>query len=58
MTIFDFFKQVTTDKKPWLSFTEDEQKAFNPYMLHKIVSMTEAYIEVANMGQSLPYTDK
>ena len=58
MTIFDFFKQVTTDKKPWSSFTEDEQKAFNPYMLHKIVSMTEAYIEVANMGQSLPYTDK
>jgi len=58
MTIFDFFKQVTTDKKPWSSFTEDEKKAFNPYMLHKIVSMTEAYIEVANMGQSLPYTDK
>ena len=58
MTIFDFFKQVTTDKKPWSSFTEDEQKAFNPYMLHKIVSMTEAYIEVANIGQSLPYTDK
>jgi hypothetical protein len=58
MTIFDFFKQVTTDKKPWSSFTEDEQKAFNPYMLHKIVSMTEAYIEVANLGQSLPYTDK
>ena len=58
MTIFDFFKQVTTDKKPWSSFTEDEQKAFNPYILHKIVSMTEAYIEVANIGQSLPYTDK
>jgi hypothetical protein len=58
MTIFDFFKQVTTDKKSWSSFTEDEQKAFNPYMLHKIVSMTEAYIEVANIGQSLPYTDK
>ena len=58
MTIFDFFKQVTTDKKPWSSFTEDEQKAFNPYMLHKIVSMTEAYIEVANIGPSLPYTDK
>ena len=58
MTIFDFFKQVTTDKKPWSSFTEDEQKAFNPYMLHKIVSMTEAYIEVAHIGQSLPYTDK
>jgi len=58
MTIFDFFKQVTTDKKPWSSFTEDEQKAFSPYMLHKIVSMTEAYIEVANIGQSLPYTDK
>jgi hypothetical protein len=58
MTIFDFFKQVTTDKKPWSSFTEDEQKAFNPYMLHKIVSMTEAYIGVANIGQSLPYIDK
>jgi hypothetical protein len=58
MTIFDFFKHVTTDKKSWSSFTEDEQKAFNSFMLHRIVSMTEAYINVANIGQSLPYTDK
>jgi hypothetical protein len=58
MSPFDFFKQVTIDKKPWSSFTDDEQKAFNAYLLHKVVSMTEAYIEVANIAQSLPHTEK
>jgi hypothetical protein len=57
-TVFDWFKEITTDKRPWSFFDDDFKKEFNVFLIHKIVSMTEAYIDVANIGQSLPYTDK
>jgi len=51
MTIFDWFKQVTYNKDPWSSFSEEDQAAFNPYMVHRLVSMYEPYIELANYLQ-------
>ena len=51
MTIFDWFKQVTYSKDPWYSFSEEDQAAFNPYMVHRLVSMYEPYIELANYLQ-------
>ena len=58
MTIFDWLKQITTDKKPWSSFTKDQQESFNSYMVHRFVSMYEGYTEVANYGQRIPYPEK
>jgi hypothetical protein len=58
MTIFDWLKQITTDKKPWSSFTKDQQESFNSYMVHRFVSMYEGYTEVANHGQRIPYPEK
>jgi len=58
MTIFDWLKEVTTTKKPWSSFTEDQQESFNSYMVHRFVSMYEGYTEVANYGQRIPYPEK
>jgi hypothetical protein len=58
VTIFDWLKQITSDKKSWKSFTEDQQNSFNSYMIHRFVSMYEPYVEVANLGQSIPYPDK
>ena len=58
MTIFDWLKQITLDKKPWSSFTEDQQESFNSYMVHRFVSMYEGYTEVANYGQRIPYPEK
>jgi hypothetical protein len=58
MTLFDFLKEITGKKSPWSSFNEEDKKQFNPYMVHKYISMYEPYIEVANIGQSLPHTDK
>jgi len=58
MTIFDWLKSITVDKKPWSSFTEDQQESFNSYMVHRFVSMYEGYTEVANYGQRIPYPDK
>lgn len=58
MTIFDWLKQITVDKKPWSSFTEDQRESFNSYMVHRFVSMYEGYTEVANYGQRIPYPEK
>jgi hypothetical protein len=58
MTIFDWLKEITTTKKPWSSFTEDQQESFNSYMVHRFVSMYEGYTEVANYGQRIPYPEK
>ena len=58
MTIFDWLKNITVDKKPWSSFTEVQQESFNSYMVHRFVSMYEGYTEVANFGQRIPYPEK
>ena len=58
MTIFDWLKEITGTKKQWSSFNEDDQKQFNPYMVHRYISMYEPYIEVANFAQTLPQNDK
>jgi len=58
MKIFDWLKQITGDKKPWSSFSEDDHKQFSPYMVHRYISMYEPYVEVANYAQSLPQNDK
>ena len=58
MTIFDWLKEITTNKTPWASFTEDQRESFNSYMVHRFVSMYEGYTEVANYGQRIPYPDK
>jgi len=58
VTIFDFLKEITGKKKQWSSFSEEDQKQFNPYMVHRYISMYEPYIEVANIAQLLPQNDK
>jgi N-glycosylase/DNA lyase len=51
MTIFDWLKQVTHIKDPWSSFSDEDKATFNPYMLHRFISMHEPYIELANYLQ-------
>ena len=51
MTIFDWFKQVTYIKDPWSSFSEEDKATFNPYMMHRLVSMYEPYLELAKYLQ-------
>jgi hypothetical protein len=58
VTIFDWLKEITTNKTSWASFTEDQRESFNSYMVHRFVSMYEGYTEVANYGQRIPYPDK
>jgi hypothetical protein len=51
LTIFDWLKQVTYIKDPWSSFSDEDKATFNPYMLHRFISMHEPYIELANYLQ-------
>jgi hypothetical protein len=58
MTIFDWLKEITYNKSKWESFTEEDKKSFEPYMIHRFLSMNPEYIEFVNLVQTFPYTDK
>ena len=58
MQIFDWLKQITYEKQSWDSFTEEDRASFNPYMVHRFLSMNPEYIEFVNLIQSIPYTEK
>ena len=58
MQIFDWLKQITYEKQSWDSFTEEDRASFNPYMIHRFLSMNPEYIEFVNLIQSIPYTEK
>ena len=57
-TIFNWLEQITYEKKDWKNFTEDQQSSFNPYMVHRFLSMYEGYIDITNVVQKFPYTEK
>jgi hypothetical protein len=58
MQIFDWLKQITYKKQSWDSFTEEDKVSFNPYMIHRFLSMNPEYIEFVNLIQNIPYTEK
>ena len=58
MKLWDWLNQITYEKQDWSSFTEDQQASFNPYMIHRFVSMYNGYIDIANVAQKLPLTEK
>ena len=51
MTIFDWINQILVTKKHWNEFTEDEQKKFSPFIIHRWLSMDKDFIEVVNVFQ-------
>jgi len=58
MTLFDWLNEITFNKREWSSFSEDQRESFNSYMVHRYVSMYIGYIELANIAQKLPLTEK
>ena len=58
MKLWDWLNQITYEKQDWSSFTEDQQASFNPYMIHRFVSMYNGYIDIANIAQKIPLTEK
>ena len=58
LTIFDWLKEITYNKSPWNSFTEEDRESFNPYMIHRFLSMNPDYVDFVNTVQIVPYTNK
>jgi len=52
-SIFDWIKAIIDTKPTWDSFTPDQQKQFNNYMIHRFLSMNPKYIEIVNYIQGL-----
>lgn len=50
---FDYIKLLTSNKTSWKNLTETQRKDFQPYMIHRILSMHVDLIDVANYVQQL-----
>jgi hypothetical protein len=44
----DFIKYLTTDKKEWKNLSASDQKAFQPYIINRWLSMDLYYCEAIN----------
>ena len=56
--IFNWLKEITINKSDWGSFTEKQKEEFIPYMINRFLSMNEYYIDLVNVVQRIPYTEK
>lgn len=56
-TIFDFIKAIIDEKSEWESFTQDQTKIFNNYLILRFLSMNPHYIEIINYIQGLNIKD-
>lgn len=51
MTPFIAISYLTDKKVRWEDLTTEEQKAFNPFMVNRILSMSPEYLELINYVQ-------
>lgn len=58
ITLFDWLDNISVKKQDWDSFSDDDKESFNPYMVHRFISMYEPYIDIVNIVQKIPYTEK
>jgi hypothetical protein len=53
MTLFDWLTEITFNKTPPENFSDDSWDSFNPYMVHRYLSMKVDYIELVNYVQKM-----
>ena len=58
MTLFDWLKEITTNKTSWENFSEKDRESFNTFMINRYLSMNIDYIEIVNYIQKIPLTEK
>ena len=56
--IFDWLQHITLYKTPTSEFTDNDWEKFNSYMVHRFISMSPYYVEVADYAQSMLPTMK
>ena len=52
--IFDWLTEITINKSPVDSFSDEDWKQWNSYMIHRFISMNQNYVEIANILQKFP----
>lgn len=55
--IFDFIKSIIDTKQSWDTFHQEHRKQFNPYMVHRFLSMNPKYLDIVNYVQGLNIQD-
>ena len=58
ITLFNWLDNLTLNKQDWDSFSNEDKESFNPYMMHRFISMYEPYIDLVNVIQKIPYVEK
>jgi hypothetical protein len=56
-SIFDFVKSIIDTKQSWDTFHQEHRKQFNPYMVHRFLSMNPKYLDIVNYVQGLNIQD-
>lgn len=56
-TIFDFVKAIVLTKPKWNSFTPEQKKLFQPFLIHRFLSMNPYYIDLVNFISGLNTQD-
>lgn len=56
--IFDWLKEINTNKSPVDSFTDSDWEVWNSYMIHRFLSQNEDFLELVNEVQSFPPQNK
>ena len=51
MTILDWIKNILVHKSKWKTFSETDQKSFNPFIVNRWLSMDKDFIEIVNIFQ-------
>ena len=56
--IFDWLQHITLYKTPSTEFTDNDWENFNSYMVHRFISMSPYYVEIADLAQGLMPNNK
>lgn len=51
ISIFDTVKRLMTTKEKWIDLSEEEQSIFSNWMVNKVLSMNEDFVELVNTVQ-------
>ncbi len=54
MSPFDWLKQITVEKKPWDSFSDEDKDGFNAFIINKALSYNQHYIPIVEMAMTYP----
>lgn len=58
MTPFDFLKLIHNKKVKWEGLNEDEQKAYNTFIINRALSLNSDYLDIVNKIQQHTPTSK